>query len=220
MDGSKVDSILKSYSTGFDGNTPVTLGYFNVSPYYYYQGSLDEFAFYNTALNLSDIQNHYNNGLKGIGYCETIPKIKAPQNLKAEAKFMRVELSWRDSSDSEDGFIIERSELGPIVSAFQPIDTVAANDTIYVDFKITDTTTYKYRVKAFNSLTESVYSNEVTIKTLLSIIPAPSELKAIKDNPDTTNVKLTWIDNSPNELGFILQRKVGDSASVDTFAVY
>ena len=127
---------------------------------------------------------------------------------------MRVELSWKDSSDNEDGFIIERSEVGPIVSVFEPIDTVAANDTIYVDFQIADTTTYKYRVKAFNLLTESAFSNEVTIKTLLSIIPAPSELKAIKDNADTTNVKFSWTDNSSNELGFVLQRKLGDSASV------
>ena len=88
---------------------------------------------------------------------------------------------------------------------------------LYIDFKISDTTTYKYRVKAYNSLTESAFSNEVTIKTLLSTIPAPTELKAIKDSPDTTNVKLSWTDNSSNELGFVLQRKIGDSASVDTF---
>ena len=60
--------------------------------------------------------------------------INVPKNFTAEAKFMRVELSWKDSSDNEDGFIIERSEVGPIVSAFEPIDTVAANDTIIYRF--------------------------------------------------------------------------------------
>ena len=219
VDGNKIDSISKTYTHGFDASTPITLGYLNITPYYYYKGSLDEVAIYLVALTQSIIQNHYTKGLKGVGYCGIIPTISSPKNLKAIAKFKQVVLTWQDSSANEDGFIIERSEIGPVTSAFEVIDTVTANDTSYTDLNVSDTTSYKYRVKAFNSLAESGYSNEVTIKTLLSTIPAPTELKAIKDSPDTTNVKLTWKDNSSNELGFILQRKMGDSAGVDTFAV-
>ena len=97
------------------------------------------------------------------------------------------------------------------------MDTVAANVTSYIDQSVFDTTSYKYRVKAYNLLAESGYSNEVTVKTLLSTIPVPSNLQAVKDNPDTINVKLSWKDNSTNELGFVIQRKLGDSASAAVF---
>ena len=49
-------------------------------------------------------------------------------------------------------------------------------------------------------------------------IPAPTDLIAIKDNVDSTNVNLTWQDNSSNELGFVIQRKLGDTVSVEPFA--
>ena len=64
VDSSKVDSAFQSYLTGFNGNTPINFGYLNVSPFYYYDGSLDEVAFYSVALSKSDIQTHYNKGIK------------------------------------------------------------------------------------------------------------------------------------------------------------
>ncbi len=45
-------------------------------------------------------------------------------------------------------------------------------------------------------------------------INSPSNLAAI---PDTFTVDLSWQDNSTNEFGFIIQRKLGDSLSVNQF---
>ena len=54
-----------------------------------------------------------------------------------------------------------------------------------------------------------------------SIIPpvaTPSNLIAIKNSTDSTQVDLSWQDNSSNELGFVIQRKLGDTTSVALFA--
>ena len=179
-----------------------------------WKGLFNLVAIYNRALTSTEVAQNYSLGPIGS------INIAAPSNLNAQVPNASiVKLSWKDNSDNEDGFIIERQILGSIVSDFKVIDTVNSNDTSYTDLKVSDTTSYKYRIKAYNLLKESGYSNEITIETLLSIIPAPTDLMAIKDSPDTINVKLTWKDNSSNELGFVIQRKIGDSASVGTFTI-
>ena len=175
-----------------------------------WKGVFNLVAIYSRALDSVEVVHNYSMGPVGN------INLTDPNNLTAQATNPgKVQLSWKDNSNNEDGFIIERQLSG---SAFEVIDTAGANDTIYTDSTVTDTTSYNYRVKAYNLLVESGYSNEVTIKTLLSTIPAPTELQAIKDISDTTNVRLLWTDNSSNELGFVIQRKLGDTASVALFA--
>ncbi|GJQ63180.1 MAG: hypothetical protein SCALA702_22330 [Melioribacteraceae bacterium] len=48
-------------------------------------------------------------------------------------------------------------------------------------------------------------------------IAAPTELMAFA--PDFETVELNWVDNSDNETGFKIERKTGDSTSVEPFAV-
>ena len=176
------------------------------SVFHPWKGIFNLVSFYDRALDSLEVVHNFEMGPNGE------INVKSPSNLTAKVLHAgMVELTWADSSDNEDGFIIERQIVG--AGSFEVIDTVNTNDTSYTDSNVTDTTSYKYRIKAFNLVKESGYSNEATIKTLLSTIPAPTELMAIKDNPDTTNVKLTWVDNSSNELGFIIQRKLGDSTS-------
>ena len=180
---------------------------------YEWKGLFNILAIYSRALNSIEVQHNFDSNPEG-GW----PAIKAPGELFAEPKFKKLELSWKDSSDNEDGFIVERQVVGGVPSTFEVIDTVNANDTSFIDTEVLDTTTYKYRVKAYNLFTESGYTNEVTVTTLLSNIEAPSDLVAILNMPDTNKVDLSWTDNSTNELGFIIQRKLGDTISVEPFA--
>jgi hypothetical protein len=176
-----------------------------------WKGIINLVSIYNRALDSVEVAHNYAVGPLGV-------TLKTPGNLTAKTPHARmVQLTWKDSSNNEDGFIIERQKLSPIVSAYEVIDTAAVNDTSFTDLTVSDTTSYKYRIRAYNLLAVSAYSNEVTIKTLLSNIPAPANLKAIRYQIDTSKVNLTWNDNSSNELGFIIQRKLGDSASVSAF---
>jgi hypothetical protein len=60
----------------------------------------------------------------------------------------QVELTWSDSSNNEQGFIIERrSEWEP---SFQEIGSVGPNVTTFYDPNVSWDTIYHYRVKAYN----------------------------------------------------------------------
>src|SRR5690348_15370887 len=74
----------------------------------------------------------------------------APSNLIAVAKTqISVELSWKDNSSTETGFVIERADAadGP----FAQLTTLAANTTDGVDDTAVPHSTYFYRVGAMFS---------------------------------------------------------------------
>ena len=118
------------------------------------------------------------------------------------------------------GFIVER-KIGNAVSTntYTVLDTIPSNTTSFNDLSLADTTTYTYRVKAFNIYLESNYSNLASVTTILASVSAPSNLKANLHPTIVNRVIVTWQDNSPNELGFIVERKTGDSASVELYTV-
>ncbi|MCW9094679.1 MAG: hypothetical protein OQJ74_02420, partial [Ignavibacteriaceae bacterium] len=62
-----------------------------------------------------------------------------------------------------------------------------------------------------NMTTPDIGADEYTYVFLIS---APTNLVAI---PDTFTVDLSWQDNSNNEMGFVIERKDGDSLSVNPF---
>jgi hypothetical protein len=71
-------------------------------------------------------------------------------------------LKWQDNSTDELGFAIERA-LGD--GAFAQIATVGANVTTYVDRGLQPSTSYSYRVRAWNDNGASGYSNTATATT-------------------------------------------------------
>jgi hypothetical protein len=74
------------------------------------------------------------------------------------ASAAQMTLSWTDSSDNEDGFRIER-RIGTS-GTYQQLANVASNTTTYADLNLSNSTTYCYRILAFNSAANSAYSNE------------------------------------------------------------
>jgi hypothetical protein len=87
----------------------------------------------------------------------------APNHLHASAiSKTNVLLEWTDFSDAEDGFRVERQAGN---GAFDEIATLGPNVSSYNDFSASSTTRYHYRVRAFNSLGFSPYSNQVSIRT-------------------------------------------------------
>ncbi len=80
-----------------------------------------------------------------------------PFNLSAEAvSHDAIALSWTDNSDSEDGFIIERSDM---MSGWITVGTVGANVTSFIDSGLSYSWEYSYRVRAWNADGSSDYSN-------------------------------------------------------------
>jgi Divergent InlB B-repeat domain len=80
------------------------------------------------------------------------------------ANAAQLTLSWNDASDNEDGFGIERR---PGTSGtFARVASVSSNVSTYTDLSLTSSTTYCYRVFAFNTAGNSAYTNEICGTTL------------------------------------------------------
>jgi titin len=72
----------------------------------------------------------------------------------------------------------------------------------YSDTGLVTSTTYVYRVSAFNSAGASAYSNKVSVA--LTVPAAPTQLTAaVARNGQVT---LNWQDHSNNETGFQIER--------------
>jgi hypothetical protein len=101
----------------------------------------------------------FSNTVVGYGLLQ-IPA--APSNLTFAVNLSsmppEVSLSWRDKSDGETGFGIERSTDG---AQFYQIATAAANFTTYKDTSVSQNVTYYYRVRALHPSGDSAYSNVV-----------------------------------------------------------
>ncbi|MCU0981912.1 MAG: fibronectin type III domain-containing protein, partial [Pirellulaceae bacterium] len=92
------------------------------------------------------------------------PPPAAPSNLRTTSiGRTSVALAWTDNATNESGFKIERSTDG---TTWTQIATTSANVTTYSYTKLSANTTYHFRVRAYNSVNASDYSNVITIKTL------------------------------------------------------
>lgn len=90
----------------------------------------------------------------------------APAGLTATAaSSSQINLAWTDGSGNETGFKIERCQ-GAGCSGFAQIATVGANATSYSDTGLTASTSYSYRVRAYNAGGDSGYSGTASATTL------------------------------------------------------
>src|SRR5262249_48936706 len=111
----------------------------------------------------------------------------------------QITLSWVDNADNESGYQVERA----VDSVnFTPIATLGANITTYSDTGLAAATTYSYRVRAFNSVGPSAYSNTATATTsaMPTVPAAPSGLTATAAS--SSQINLAWVDNATNETGY------------------
>jgi titin len=127
----------------------------------------------------------------------------APSGLIAQSldPTFQIQLNWIDGSGNETGFVIERGTDGV---NFSQIVTVGANVTQYNNTGLPASTRYFYRVRAFNNVGSSGYTNVADATTNASPPTAPGNLSVITASESQLN--LSWTDNSGNESGFEIER--------------
>lgn len=135
--------------------------------------------------------------------CGTKPNAPSELNLNALSP-TQIRITFIDNSDNEDGFKIERKEIG---GTYSEIKTLSPNVTEYID-SVNPNTTYYYRVRAYNSYGFSDYSNEANITTPQIGIPPNPPTNLIASVSSCNEIFLIWSDNSDNEDGFKIERKI------------
>jgi hypothetical protein len=137
----------------------------------------------------------------------------APSGLAASsASSSQVNLSWTDNSNNEDGFKIERSTTGN--TNFIEVASVPAGATSYQNTGLAASTSYTYRVRAFNAAGMSSYSNSAAGFTAAAAVTPPAAPSALTANAIASNeIDLAWADNSSDEEGFRIERAPGGTAS-------
>jgi hypothetical protein len=81
----------------------------------------------------------------------------------------QINLSWTDNSTNETGFKIERRRGS---ANYAVVGTVNQDILSFSDTGLTPSTTYTYRVYAYNAVGNSLtYTNEVTLTTALLALP-------------------------------------------------
>lgn len=92
-------------------------------------------------------------------------KIPTPSELSASAaSSSQIDLSWKDNSDDETGFRIER-KTDAAQGTYSEIATVDADVTTYENTGLSASTAYYYRVRVYKNGTYSDYSNEASATT-------------------------------------------------------
>jgi titin len=132
----------------------------------------------------------------------------APRELRAASvSATRIELRWVDST-GEAGYRVERRVAG--TDAWAKVGAAAANATKFVDERVAAGTAYQYRVRAFNDVGNSPWSNVVTVKASdEGTRPAAPRLEAALAAPRAA--KLTWTDVA-GEAVYRVERRVDGSS--------
>lgn len=119
-----------------------------------------------------------------------------------------IRISWSDNSSSESGFEIWRKE--GISGTWQKYSYTNRNITSFVDNNISENIQYYYMVRAYSFVKGTYIYSPFTNETGTSlIVPAPpSNLQYTVIS--STQIKLTWNDNSSSEYGYIVERKTGE----------
>ena len=124
-----------------------------------------------------------------------------------------VNLAWRDNAVNETGFVIQRS-TEPTFAVVEEIEDNRSNDWTadLTDNDIAASTSYYYRVAAENSAGRSVFSNTVSVTSLIPLSPAAPTL-ALTVLSDT-EINLSWSQASDDvpSTGFeVFRRLASDS---------
>jgi hypothetical protein len=132
----------------------------------------------------------------------------APTTLTAAATSTNtVHLLWTDGSDNETGFTVERSTDGVtfVDAGSAPINALALDVT-----GLSPSTTYVFRVRAFNAAGVSPYSPTATATTPQVPLGVPTSLTAAALN--RSQIRLAWRDNSSAETGFRIERSTNNKS--------
>ncbi|MBN2806289.1 MAG: T9SS type A sorting domain-containing protein, partial [Prolixibacteraceae bacterium] len=152
---------------------------------------------------LSEINGSIYTSMAELALLNRVPLPERPIGVSASSlNDSTIMLRWTDNSDNESGFIIEQQ----IDDLFVSIDTIQRNKTGYIHTGLADSSTYTYRVRAYNQGGASEPSEIVEATTPLKVGVGEQEFNwNLYPNPFTDHFTLQLPGNKEN-----LRLKVSD----------
>lgn len=142
-----------------------------------------------------------------VGWLDSVafPLPLAPSHLEAQViSPTHIRLTWWDNSIDEDGFILDRKTPD---TDWSRIAVLPPDVNVYNDEELTPGGIYYYRVRAYKENYYTEYCElPYPVKTIGYPVP-PSSLEGRALS--SSEIELKWKDESDNELGFIVERKIG-----------
>ena len=124
-------------------------------------------------------------------------EIKSPTELIAKTDtYDKAFLTWKDNTNNETGFEIERSTDG---TTFAKVADASVNITTFTNENLKNGVKYYYRLRTITPEGKSKYSNvaEVTTAKILASEPSEGDLSIqVSPNPTNGNVKIQAIGKS------------------------
>jgi len=118
--------------------------------------------------------------------------VGAPTNLVAtRLGSPDVKLAWTNNASDATGFKIERCQSRDC-STFEQIGTVTGSETSYEDRALASATSYSYRIRAYNSTSDSGYTNTATVVTLRKNVSLDTPLELTANPVSSSRVALSW----------------------------
>lgn len=162
------------------------------------------------------------------GYSETVGTRtlpvppSAPTNLRVAGRTqVSVQIAWNDASNNELGFQVERSDNGG--ASFSQIAVLGVGSDTYNATGLSPATSYRFRVRSYNSGGESDFASTVTAETLPNPPSAPTNLTVTiapgeqtspgATMPGASSLVLAWNDTSSDETGFRIERSTNGGES-------
>jgi peptidyl-Asp metalloendopeptidase len=118
----------------------------------------------------------------------------------------RIALTWVDRSGDESGFLLQRAVGG---GSFSDRATLGSNVTSFTDTGLTASTTYHYRVRAYNGAGASAYTDVASATTANApVAPASPSPATVAVSGSTASV--SWADVT-GETGYTVLRETRNS---------
>jgi hypothetical protein len=131
----------------------------------------------------------------------------APTLSAADLSDTSVRLTWTDTTappNTATGYSVEQSADG---TTFTLLTTAPAGSTALNVGGLAPGTTYYFRIRGFNGVGNSAYSNVASATTSSSGTQAPAAPSGLGAVPaSAASVSLSWTNNATNQTGFHLDR--------------
>lgn len=209
---------MMSYTCPTNSSVPRVLQFSN--PSVYYNGYATGISYELDPSRSAEAARSLNNtatkiaGLRSPGG-STTPVATAPASPSGLAAtsvaYNGVSLAWADNAGNETGYDVERSGDGV---TYARVASLGADARSFADAGVSASRNYFYRVRAFNSVGFSAYSNSVSVTTPAAPVAvaapmAPSSVSAVNRADGTALV--SWTNDATSATSYEVRRETWDS---------